>query len=137
MRFARPVLVAFLVLLFAVTPLSAHLSGGTFETWLPGYYSATYDRPRYRVVLFDGTGLVRAVSPGESAQSSPTVLVASWFSCGNSVLRFGRTPTGLVLKDETVELSCGISGALSHSAAIHLWTPVDASTVQVERAELK
>jgi len=135
MRFARPLVVALFVLVMAVTPLSAITSGGIFETWLPGYYSATHDRPRYRVVLADETGLVRALSPGQSAKRSPTVFVATWFSCGHSTLRLSRSKTGAVLKNETVEPVCWSWDVRTHSAALHLWAPVEITTVGFDSYE--
>jgi len=57
-KLARAGAAALLILVMAVTPLSAFLSGGQFETWWPG---DRFDAP-VRVLLDDHTGFVSGVS---------------------------------------------------------------------------
>jgi hypothetical protein len=124
-RLARAVLVALMVLLMAVAPLSAFLSGGVHETWLPGYGIGT----RARVALLDHTGLVRAIAPRDGrTESSPTTLAVSWYGCGGSTLTFDRTREGFALEEQHVG-SCGISFAVTYSLHIHLSYPIDPESV--------
>lgn len=122
----RAALVALIVLLMAVTPLSAFLSGGRHETWLPGYGS----QARTRVVLLDHTGLVGAISPGDSrAESSPKTLSVTWHACGGgSTLTFGPYEGGFEVADQEFS-SCWFGSW--RALAIHLRTPIDPALVTV------
>lgn len=131
-RLGRAALVALLVLLMAATPLSAILSGGTFETWLPGFQSDAYTRPRTRVVLLDHSGLVRALTPAaERAETTPMALAVSWYGCGHSTLTFDRTDDGFLLAEQGLFVNCMMFGDW-RSVVIHLWSPIDPSTVEID-----
>ena len=125
-KLARAALVAVLILMLAVTPLSAILTG-THETWLPGYGV----RPRVRVVLLDQTGLVQGISSAaDRAQSAQSRLVVSWYGCGHSTLTFDRADGGFLLTEHEV-LPCGFFGNW-RSLLIHFWSPIDPSSVAVD-----
>ena len=137
-KFARAVLVALLVLLMAVTPLAAILSGGVFETSLPGEGSGYPSRPRVRVLLYDQTGLMRAIAPANPDQQdapNPRVLVVEWTGgCGDFITRltFRRTDDGFVIEERTEESGCMFLIGYGRAVALHLWAPVDQSTVRFE-----
>lgn len=142
MRFARSALVALLVLLFAVTPLSAFLSGGNFETWLGG----SYDRPLVRIAITDHTGLVRQVTRAEidSRGGGPVInpegnrrvlVVQVWGACGDFGVRmsFHKSSDGYVLHQKNQRFGFCLSGMWGHgSVALILWAPVDAATVRLD-----
>lgn len=58
-RLARAVAAALLIVVMAVTPLSAFVNGGIFETRLPGWDGIRSTR----VVLADHTGFVKGIAP--------------------------------------------------------------------------
>jgi hypothetical protein len=131
-RLAPAALVALMVLLMAVTPLSAFLSGGVHETWTGGYQSESYHRARTRVALRDQTGLVRAVTPAkEGAVSTPWAMRVDWYVCGGgSTLIFERSAEGYLLREQPPTLSCFFGEY--RSVLIHFWSPIDASRVALE-----
>jgi hypothetical protein len=140
-KLVRAAAVALLILVMTVTPLSAVLSAGHFETWLPSWDMS--GRASARVVLDDQTGMVRAMSPGLAAGPGDLdtvvnpggnrwVLVVTWgdSSCVRDV-HLGLRPFegGYVLDQRTTARSCGYLDLRGYSVAIHLWSPVDASLV--------
>ncbi len=131
-RLAGAALVSLMVLLMAVTPLSAFLSGGAHETWLPGFHSPTYSTPRTRVVLLDHTGLVRMISPApEESVLSATALVVNWYGCGNSTLTFDRAAKGYVLAEPTA-FPCGWFDGRWRAVTVHFNAPLDPALVRVD-----
>ena len=138
-KLVRAAAVALLVLVMAVTPLSAFLNGGRFETSWPG------DRLHgpVLVLLDDHTGFVKGVSPAPASpgvrngvtnlNSDPRVLSVSveGSSCDHVIrLEFARTDTGFVVRERTEEYGfCVIGMGAAWPIAIVLWSPIDASVV--------
>lgn len=139
-KITRAVAIAVLVLLMAVTPLSAFLSGGNFETWVGG----SYGRPIVRIGLTDHTGLVRQVSRAEIEGGGPVqnpggnqrvLVVDVWGGCGDYAvhLQFRRVEQGYLIRQRNSDLGCPFLDLLGHGAvALALWSPVDAATVRLE-----
>ncbi len=135
-RLARAIAVALLILVIAVTPLSAFLSGGVFEIWLPGDQFIA----RTRVVLEDHTGLVRGIAPaypdriddGVSALGSDRrTLFVQWMGgCGDplTVLTFEGADVGYRIVERT-EHHCIFDLGIGRAVTVSLWSPVDAATV--------
>lgn len=135
-RLGWAVAVALLILVIAVTPLSAFLSGGVFEIWLPGDQFIT----RTRVVLEDHTGLVRGIAPAYPDQMDDGVsalgrdgrtLFVQWMGgCGDplTVLTFDRADVGYRI-DERTEHHCMFLIGIGHAVTVSLWSPVDAATL--------
>jgi hypothetical protein len=122
----------------AVTPLSAVLSGGRFETWLPTWDG--FDHGSLHVALSDQTGMVRAISPGQSVERDQVVnpganryVLEVWWLGGCSdrdvQLSLFASPGGYTLTERTFGWGCPLLIGLGRSVAIHLWSPVDASMV--------
>lgn len=142
MKFARATVVAVLILLMAVTPLSALISPGHFE-----FAYASRDAlsgHRLTVELEDRTGLVRGFGPafqlpgmfdGVSNQGDDeSVLLVSWgHGCGAYLTQFtfDRAPDGYIVRERTLESGCPYMILIGHAVAIRLWMPIDASTVSV------
>jgi hypothetical protein len=138
-RLARATVVAALVLLMAVTPLSVVLSAGGFETWLPGWDGVSPTR----VVLEDHTGLVKGISPAYPAQlhdgvtnlrGNGRVLFVQWLGgCDDplTTLTLDRTDLGYRLLERT-QHHCMFLVGIGRAVTITLWAPVDASTVLFE-----
>ncbi len=146
MRFVRPLVIALLMLLVAVTPLSALIAPGEFEIrfrpegprnpwWDPGDNGFT-------VRLLDRTGLARGlgVAPPRRGLPDPITnygadgrtLVVRWdgASCDDLTnLTLERAVGGFVIRERTHEGGCFMGTGAYHSVAIPLWAPVDASTV--------
>ncbi len=139
MKVARAVVLAVLILLMAVTPLSALISPGHFEVQF-----AERDRlsgHRVTVTLDDKTGLARGLSAwtdsrvgdGVAPSSDGRILVVNLTGgCGTYLieLAFERASTGYVLRERTHESGCSFLILVGWTVAIHLWAPVDASTVE-------
>jgi hypothetical protein len=131
--------VAVLVLAVAVMPLGWLLSGGIHETWLPGEGSGLPHMPRMRAVLIDQTSLVRFITDAVvEARSAPTgmtsTLVVTWLGgCGDyqANLVFARDGDGFVLRQRTESHGCPFLIGYRRGVALHLWTPIDVSTVRV------
>ncbi len=133
---ARAVVVALLILVIAVTPLSAFLSGGVFEIWLPGHQFIT----RTRVVLEDHTGLVRGIAPAYSGRPNDGVralgrdgrtLIVQWMGgCDDplTVLTFDRADAGYRIVERT-EHRCMFLIGIGRAVSVSLWAPLDAATV--------
>jgi hypothetical protein len=136
----RPAAIALFVLVMAVTPLSAFVSGGVFETWIPAHDG----RARVRVVLQDQTGLVRAInasfdfdaSRATDAMPDQRVLLVSWYGdCGQEYglnLTFERDDPGYLVRTHAEALWCSFDPPGYGTIAITLWAPVDAATVRFE-----
>ena len=143
MRLVRPLVIALLMLLMAVTPLSALIAPGEFEVRFRRDESAQPFEPYgFTVRLKDRTGLVRALSPWVSVpgiQAAVTnqgadgrLLVVEWdgSSCDSlSRLTFDRAGHGFLIRVSTDEVGCFIGSGASHAVGLHLWAPVDAATV--------
>lgn len=137
MSLRRAALIAVLVLLMAVTPLSAVLSGGAFDVWL-----GNDGRGPVRVTLEDQTGLVRLVvgvstgnlggvsNPGGNQRLLSVNLVGG---CGDYWihLTFSRAAGGYRIDKRTDEFGCSFLNLEGHGTVVmSLLAPVDASTVQ-------
>jgi len=137
--------VAFMVLVVAVTPLSATTDRGYFELWLP----ASWPGPRPHVVLFDDTGLVRAfvpdVFPGfhEGVQPSvgPTmVLHVSWVGgCADQLIQLHFYPSsgGYQLDQRTHESGCQLMMGIGRDFTLLLSSPIEASSVRVVGPDIR
>lgn len=143
MSLRRAAVIAVLVLLMALTPLSAVLSGGVFETWLPGSGRGISHNPLVRVVLEDRTGLVRTIGPGHydghldsdivDPPGTQMTLIVNWLGgCGDHIayLTFESFGEGYRIQERTEAWGCGFDVGYSRTLAIGLWAPIDASTVQ-------
>jgi len=145
MRFARPLVVAVLVLLFAVTPLSALVAPGEFEVRFKATASSSsYWQPyEFAVRLADRTGLARGLAPAASVRGNVApvinygadgrILIVSieGSSCDYLThLTFERIVDGFRIRERTDGLNCGIRTGSTHEVAIQLWAPVDAATVE-------
>jgi hypothetical protein len=137
-RLARGAVVTVMVLALAVTPLSAVLSAGHFETWLPSW--DMFGRTSLQVTMDDQTGLVRAMTPAQSGEldrvinpgGNRSVLAVTWMGgCSDrlATLSFRATDTGFVLTERTLGWGCSLLIGLDRSVAIYLWSPIDAETV--------
>jgi hypothetical protein len=137
-KLVRAIAAAVLILVMAVTPLSAFLAGGHFETWLPSW--DVLGSTSLQVTLDDQTGLVRAITAGQWDEldrvSNPGgdtyVLAVSWMGgCSDrlAALSFRATDAGLVLAKRTIGWGCPLDVGLGRSVAIYLWSPIDAETV--------
>ena len=132
--------VAVLVLAIAVMPLGWLLSGGVHETWLPGEGSGPVHMPRMRAVLVDQTSLVRFITDAVvEARSAPgrmtSTLVVTWMGgCGDyqANLVFARAGDGFLISQRTATHGCPFLIGYRRGVAIHLWTPIDVSTVRLE-----
>jgi hypothetical protein len=138
----RASLIAVLVVLLAVTPLSAIFRPAYFEVVFPGSgFVATL-----RVVVDDRTGLVAGVSqvdfspvvdegvsngPGENGRS---LFVTLFGGCGDRLawLTFDRADNGFVIEERTTRYGCGFLIGISRTVVLQLRAPVDASTVKFE-----
>lgn len=138
-------LAAVLVLLFAVTPLSALIAPGEFEV-----RSAPFLWGRaFTVRLMDRTGLARGLAVAAQPRGvyddgvtnhgvDGRMLIVHWegSSCDYLTrLTFERAVGGFVIRERTERSSCFIGSGRSSTVAIHLWAPVDASTVRLESSK--
>lgn len=141
MKLARAALVALLILFMAVTPLSALIAPGQFELTFAD--ADLLSGRRLTVTFADRTGLVRSMAPAAATNSGAVTnfgtdgrtLIVSWgHGCGgyHTELVFERMGSGFVLSERTHEWGCGYMILVGHAVAIHLWAPVDASTVEFE-----
>lgn len=128
----------------AVTPLSALIAPGQFELTFAD--ADLLSGRRLSVTFVDRTGLVKsmasAASSIPSAANSGAVtnlgtdgrtLIVSWgHGCGgyHTELVFERVGSGFLLSEQTHDWGCGFLILVGHAVAIHLWAPVDASTVK-------
>lgn len=140
MRLARAAVIAVLLLVTAVTPLSAFLSGGSFETWVGG----AYERPLVRITLRDHTGLVRqftragldrAPDVSNPNGNQRVLLVSVWGGCADYWvhLDFRWTENGYVIRQHNHEFGCPFFALIGHGGvALTLWSPVDASDVRLD-----
>lgn len=137
-------MIGVLVLLMAVTPLSAVIDQGRFETRFPG---RGFVLP-LRVVLEDRTGLVaglarweagRRLDEGvENAPGNDRILVVSLFGgCGDHLTRltFERVEGGFRIEERTSGGGCSLLIGIIRSVAIHLRVRVDAASVQFQSVE--
>lgn len=131
--------VAILAIAIGAMPLGWLVSGGVHETWLPGRGSGYPAMPRVRVVLVDQTSLVRFVTAATVvSRSAPramtATLVVAWLGgCGDyrTNLTFTRQGEGFVLRQRTDTAGCGFLIGYERAVALHLWTPIDPSTVEL------
>ena len=137
-KLVRAAAVALLILVMAVTPLSAVISSGQFGFRWPGGAFHT----SVQVLVADHTGLVREVSVAPSpagayvAVSNPglnwRVLIVSvdGSSCDRGIqLVLDRTVDRYVIRERTVEGHCVLGTGFERSIALYLWSPVHASIV--------
>lgn len=147
-RFARAALVALLILFMAVTPLSALIAPGEFEVrFRPDGFSNHWFEPTglgFTVRLRDRTGLARglavAVQPRGVYDDGVTnhgvegrMLLVHWEGSSCDVLTyltFERDVNGYLIRERTNDSSCVMGTGMSHTVAIQLWAPVDASNVR-------
>lgn len=154
MRFARAVAIALLVLLMAVTPLSALVTPGEFEVRFArdGYAHAWFQPSDFgfTVRLADRTGLARGLSaapPRRGVYDAVTnygvdgrmlIVTLEGASCDHLTrLTFERTVGGFLIRERTERFGCFIGMGMSHTLAIHLWSPIDASTVELVADETR
>jgi hypothetical protein len=142
-KLARAAVAALLVLVMAVTPLSAFLSGGGLEVRLPGSGTGFGHNPSVRVVMQDETGFVRAIagaSPGalnvvKNPNGNPMALVVTWLGgCADRVayLTFVRTGDRFLLTQRTDEFGCGLLIGYDRSVVIGLWSPINSANVDFD-----
>jgi hypothetical protein len=142
-RLVRASAVALLVLVIAVTPLSAFLSGGRHETRLPGSTLMSGATPWVNVVLQDETGFVRSIAPASSEglgsvhnpDGNHMALVATWFGgCGDRTvhLSFARDGDRFRLTERTDRFGCPFMIAVGRSVLIVLWSPITAADVDFD-----
>jgi len=143
-RVVRAAAVALLVLVIAVTPLAAFLSGGRLETRLPGSSLMTGALPWVNVVLQDETGFVRAIAPASGGRQTGSVanpdgnrmaIVATWFGgCGDRTVRltFARAGDRFRLTQRTDRFGCPFMIAIGRSVLIVLWSPIEAASVDFD-----
>ena len=137
-RVARSALVSVLLVLMAVTPLSALISPGQFEV----RFDPRFDGLTVR--LDDRTGLVRGLSPASPLPGVPPVVTNRGLDSRTLVvtlegstcdyltdLTFKRDGDSFVITERTETSNCLGSGA-EHVVAFILWAPVDASKVRFE-----
>jgi len=139
--------VAFMVLVVAVTPLSATTDRGYFELWLPSELVGPGLRPH--VVLFDDTGLVRAfvrdvsedVRDGvQPPAGSTSTLHVSWTGgCGDALiqLHFYASRDGYVFDERTQELGCSFMIGIGRAFTLLLTTPIEASSVRLVGPDIR
>ena len=137
---ARAALIAILVVLLAVTPLSAIFRPAYFEALFPAEGIAV----PLRVVLDDRTGLAAGFGPVEAVRSGDGVenpagnrralIVSISGGCGDhqTWLTFDRSDDGFRIEARTSRWGCGFLILLTRDVVIHLRAPVDASTVEFE-----
>jgi hypothetical protein len=138
----RAAMIAVLVVLLAVTPLSAIFRPAYFEVVFPGSGSVA----TLRVVVDDRTGLVAGLSrvdfsplidegvsngPGENRRA---LFVTLFGGCGDRLawLTFDRGDGGFVIEERTTRYGCNFLIGLSRTVVLQLRAPVDASTVEFE-----
>jgi hypothetical protein len=148
-RIAAALLVAFMVLVVAVTPLSATTDRGYFELWLPsnGVEPGLVFRPH--VVLFDDTGLVRAFVPDVAedvrdgvhpSAGMTSVLHVSWVGgCGDTLIQLHLYPRsdGFELDERTQDNGCPFLIGISRSLTLLLSTPIDAASVRLVGPDIR
>ncbi len=126
---ARAALAGVLVLFVAVTPLSAVLSPGHFET------DMRRDDGSFHVVLDDQTGLVAALAPGDGvSESSPRALhVQLDGACGewDYQLRFYASDGGFTIDRQKTSGGCNLLYLVSQDVVLALRAPVDPATVAI------
>ncbi|MGI8928907.1 MAG: hypothetical protein ACR2H0_05520 [Candidatus Limnocylindrales bacterium] len=140
MKVARALVIAVLVLLMAVTPLSALIAPGEYDVRFAGHGS--WD-PGFIVHLSDRTGLVRALTvaprrlgvfdPITNYSSDGKILIVELegSSCDyRAHLTLDKAGTGFRLHTTTQSFGCVIGSGRYTDVAFHLWTPIDASTVE-------
>lgn len=140
MTFARPAVIALLVVVMAITPLALMFRPAYFDVVFPGYgFQETL-----HVTLEDRTGLAdgmssgldqRMVDPVQNLAGNPNVLLAlvSDDSCTTSTwLTLDAAGTGYHLEAQMAKGSCAIGTGSHQSVAIHLRLPVDAAGVLYE-----
>jgi hypothetical protein len=144
----RATLIAVLVVLLAVTPLSAIFRPAYFEVVFPGRGLGA----AFSVVVDDRTGLVAGVSPVEFAEHGPVsngpggivsngpggnrrvLFVSISGGCGDHLtwLTFEHVGDGFRIEARTTRVGCPYLMLLTRHVAIHLRAPVDASAVEFE-----
>jgi hypothetical protein len=131
------VLAVLLMGLAALMPQTSLISGGIFETWLPG--SATGGSEPVHVVLQDQTGLVRLMTPvGDGPASTVakgTTLIVTWGGgCGDKLtsLTFSQDTSGYLVRQSTQASGCSLLILITHRVALHLWAPIDPAHVRFE-----
>ena len=141
MKLARAFVIAVLVLLMAVTPLSALITPGQFELTFAD--ADLLSGHRLSVTFADRTGLVRSMAPAAATNSDSVTnwgtdgrtLIVSWgHGCGgyHTELVFEHAGSGFALSEQTYHWGCGFLILTRHAVAIHMWAPIDASTVVFE-----
>lgn len=141
MRFARAAAVAVLVLLIAVTPLSALIAPGEFDVRFARYGPSD---PGFIVHLSDRTGLVRGMAvapPRRGVYAGITnygtdgrflIVAFDGSSCDYLAhLTFERSGGGFLIRTTAQGRWCLGVGRYT-AVAFHLWTPIDASTVEID-----
>ena len=137
MKIGRAVVVAVLVLMLAVTPLSAMFRPAYFEASLR---ASLWDGPP-EVVLEDRTGLVSAMVAvdGTTLESADDqVLVLSWLGgCSEQIiwLTFHATGDGYRVEKQTARNGCQLLVGLPRTLILVLRAPVDPATVEFEALE--
>jgi len=132
---ARASAVAVLVLIFAVTPLSALIGPPNFEVWF-----AAQD---LTVTLNDRTGLVRgmvasAPRPGvqpsvdnDGSDAKKLLVTLDGSSCDSRVtLTLTRAAPAFLLTESTQRRACALGTGSEHLVAILLWSPIAAHDVR-------
>lgn len=134
---ARAALVAVLMLMLAVTPLTAMFRPAHFEAWLqPSFW---YGPPK--VVLEDRTGLVSGMVATDAAAPAPAadrVLAVSWLGgCSEQViwLTFESLGDGYRLDKRTASNGCVLLMGVRRTLVLVLRAPIDPSTVEFEEFE--
>ena len=135
-RLARASVAALLILLFAVTPLSALI-------W-PSQFQIVFT-DGLRVKLEDRTGLVRGLAHGVSlpgvrppvenhGSDTKTLLVrVEGSSCdAHMTLTIGRDGDGYFITERTETHSCALGTGMERVIAIVLWSPIAAGDVRFE-----
>ena len=133
---ARAALVALFVALLAAMPVTSSMTSPVHEVWLPGEGTGFSSMPRLRVYVHDQTGLVRAVSAArEDATSDPRRVVVGWLGgCGDwrTDLYFNRQAGGYRVDERTAEAGCAFLIGYQRTVVLHLWSPIDPTTVLVD-----
>jgi hypothetical protein len=142
-RLARAAAAALLVLVVAVTPLSAVLAERyEFEVWLPGWQGVA---PTH-VILEDHTQLVRAISPGQADfiddgvsayGNSRLALLVQWLGgCDDplTILSFDRIDAGYRLTERTNH-RCRFLVGIGRAVIVSLWSPIDAGQVEFRSSD--
>ena len=144
-RIAAGLLVAFMVLVVAVTPLSATTDRGYFELWLP----SSWPGPRPHVVLFDDTGLVRAFVPDVSADirdgvhppsGTTSTLHVSWVGgCGDRTIQLHLYPRSdsYELDERTQEDGCAFMIGIDRAFTLVLSAPIEASSFRLVGPDIR